>query len=189
MTHTKSLLRLAEMLLLPIGWMLAILASLSLHQTQLGDEHSICGPWGCGPPTSALIAVHSAWAFAILLPALLVPRRFALSRPVGVWASRILLMVGLGGIIGITLWQWLVWMPQAGEWARPFIWKRCAFSIATTIDWPVVQLFFAGILVTPHKRTPNALAATPPTSLPTSVEKFGSSPESVGGSSSKGVIS
>ena len=24
-------------------------------------EHSICGPWGCGPPTSALLGWHGFW--------------------------------------------------------------------------------------------------------------------------------
>ena len=45
-----------------IAWGGACLAVLQpARWPDLFGEHSVCGPWGCGPPMSALVAVHGFW--------------------------------------------------------------------------------------------------------------------------------
>lgn len=51
-----------------------------------------------------------------------------------------LFSAGLTGVLAIVVWQWLVWLPQAGAWSKGYIWQRCGFAVLTAVDWPVVQI-------------------------------------------------
>ena len=129
---------------LPIAWGGILLGVLSLHEGDVANQHSVCGPWGCGPPTSTLVAIHLGWVVALLPPMLYLPFRLNLSAGRVRLLSRFALMFGVVGIAGIFLWQWLVWYPEASEYHRRYIWQRCGFLVAVATDWPLVQMIIAG---------------------------------------------
>ena len=141
------LARFIELMVILVLWFVSIYIAVSLHYVPMGNDHLLCGPWGCGPATSALVAVHLGW-FAILGPPLIyIPYRLAWSlssiRILGAFVAS----CGMIGAAGIVAWQWLVWLPGAGEWSRPYIWHRCGFSIVTAIDWPLIQLVAIGAIL------------------------------------------
>ncbi len=44
-------------------------------------------------------------------------------------------------------------LPQAGEFPRAFLWQRCGFAIATSVDWPLAQLIGIGAILIATSRT------------------------------------
>lgn len=162
-------MRLTEYTGLLIVWGSVLLAALSLHEVQAMKTHSICGVWGCGPPTNALLAIHLSWAVAIWPPLLYVPWRFLWSTLVLKRIRRTLAAIGIGGLVTITVWQWMAWYPDATELQKDFIWHRCGFVILTAVDWPFLELLAAAGL----------LAIVPSKNKPVVVEDE-SMPESVG---------
>lgn len=137
--------RTIELLGLPLLWALGVYGALSLQYSTLANEHAICGPWGCGPTTSALLTMHLAWLAFLAPPMQYFPFRTHLSRKYTQRLSVCFVVVGLAGMTAIVAWQWLFWLPQAGEWSRPYIWHRCGFAIATAVDWPLAQFFVIGV--------------------------------------------
>ena len=60
--------------------------ALSVADFALGSTHSINGPWGCDPPTQALVASRLAWLVGLIPPAVFLGRspgtvRASRSRP------------------------------------------------------------------------------------------------------------
>ena len=139
------LIRNAELLGVPLIWAIGVFGALSLPYSSLVNEHALCGPWGCGPTTSALLAMHVGWLAFLAPPMLYLPFRIHLGRKLTQYLSVCSVVVGLAGMTAIVAWQWLFWLPQAGEWSRPYIWQRCGFAIATAVDWPLTQLLLIGI--------------------------------------------
>lgn len=132
---------------LTVAWFVAMFASISIHQFAFANTHSVCGPWGCGPPNGALLAVHLGWLTAIWPPLVYLPLRFGWNPLLCRQLGRILAATGATGVLGIIAWQWIVWLPQAGEFSRSFIWQRCGFVVATAVDWPLAQLLGIGALL------------------------------------------
>ena len=139
--------RIAHPLAAAMLWGTAVYGALTWLPHASLDEHAVCGPWGCGPPASALLTVHAGWAVALLPPMLYLPWRCGL-------ADRTCCRIGLGifllavaGLSAIVLWQWLVWLPAAGAHAGQYIWQRCGFVILTAVDWPLVILAIGGSLI------------------------------------------
>ena len=148
-----KLLRLAEGVGLILAWFTAMFASISIRQLAFVDSHSICGPWGCGPSTGALIAIHVGWLTALWPPLLYLPWRFDWNYKLCRWMGILMMGTGIIGVLGIVAWQWLVWLPQAGEFSRSFLWQRCGFVVATSVDWPLAQLAGIGAIMTARNRT------------------------------------
>lgn len=143
----SHLLRLTEIVLLPIAWGTILWAALQAKHLASASAHSVCGPWGCGPETSALVAMHAGWLAAIGPPLIYFPYRLKLQRGGVRRLSLGLLAMGMTGIFAIVAWQWLVWLPQAGSWSKEYIWQRCGFAIVTAVDLPLIQLLIlSGIL-------------------------------------------
>lgn len=140
-------MRVLEYTVLPIIWGGLLLAALSMHDMQILNQHSICGPWGCGPPTNALLAIHAGWVVVLWPPLFYLQWRLLLPRRAVKILSTTLIAVGLSGLVGIAIWQWTVWLPNSSEWAQPYVWERCGFAIATASDWPLLQLLMAGGLL------------------------------------------
>ncbi|RMF44006.1 MAG: hypothetical protein D6753_03630 [Planctomycetota bacterium] len=139
--------RIAELVVLPLAWGGTILAALQTQRLIGPTTHSICGPWGCGPETGALVAMHLGWMAILGPPLLYLPLRMRLSpRCVGRLAAG-LVAVAAAGIGAIVAWQWLAWLPSAGAWARPYIWQRCAFAVVTAIDLPLLQVLGLGMIL------------------------------------------
>lgn len=145
---------------LPI-WAAALYGTLNIHTLPASWAHSICGPWGCGPPTEALVACHGFWCvlglpIAAIVAARLDPRQ--LPRLAGV-----LLGLGVLGIVAIGIWEGVTWLPHAAEHQRGYFLQRWMFSIATRVDFPIFQTLLAGVLVLAWSRftraTSNVAAA------------------------------
>lgn len=129
---------------LAVVWGILVFAATQFRHLRILDDHSICGPWGCGPPTPDLIAMHAVWLALLGPPLLYLPRQLGFPLKVIRWVGPTLIAIGLAGILSIVAWQWLVWLPQAGAWSEQYIWQRCLFSVVTTIDWPVFHLLLFG---------------------------------------------
>ncbi len=53
--------RLSQIILFPTIWAALVIASLQTKLLFTESTHSVCGPWGCGPPTGALVTAHADW--------------------------------------------------------------------------------------------------------------------------------
>ena len=118
--------------------------ALSIAQFSGDWGHGVCGPWGCGPPTQALIACHLAWLVILTPPAVLLSRRTARPhRRLGM----AFVLVALAALLAVILYQRATWWSSASQWQRPFFWQRCGFCIVTAIDLPIVQTLVVGVLL------------------------------------------
>ena len=142
-------MRFVELTVLPIAWGSILLVALSLHDTDALNQNSICGVWGCGPPTSALVAIHLGWLVALWPPMFYLPWRLKTASDTNSRIAIALIASGTAGVAGIILWQWLVWLPNASQHAAIYIWQRCAFAVVTAGDWPFVQLLLGGCVLSP----------------------------------------
>ena len=124
-------------------WAVALYGGLQLNRLDLG--HRICGPWGCGPPASALLAVHVGWLLAILPLAVLLPRCV----PSWPWRTIGLAVLGLAiiTVVAVGIADHLRWRELAGDRAMEFAWQRFLFRIATLHGIPMVQLCLLGAVI------------------------------------------
>jgi hypothetical protein len=144
---TMMLFRLGEIIVLPIAWAVLVLGSLQFKLLVSASAHSVCGPWGCGPETAALVAMHAGWLAVIGPPLIYFPLRLKWPKSANRKLSLGLFSAGLTGVLAIVAWQWLVWLPQAGPWSKDYIWQRCGFAIVTAADWPLIPLLIlSGLL-------------------------------------------
>ena len=123
-------------------WAAGLFGCLQLHRLDLG--HSICGPWGCGPPSSALLAMHSSWLILLLPLAWLAPRIW----PRVNWAAFGwgLLWAGVAAILVIGVTDFFSFQSDPAQ--PKYVWQRFLFRLATLPDWPIVQLTLAAALLT-----------------------------------------
>ncbi|MCA9061753.1 MAG: hypothetical protein KDA96_01760, partial [Planctomycetaceae bacterium] len=56
-------------------WAMTFWGTLQLSDAPIFQEHSVCGVWGCGPPTNALLACHLGW-LVFLAPSIPLANRF-----------------------------------------------------------------------------------------------------------------
>ena len=125
------------------AWFGAVWGALQIHKLDLQLEQSICGVWGCGPPTEALIGYHTFWML-LLLPLVVSLRRS--------WPERCQRI----GWITLSLAS-LVLLLQVGfdaiSFARRsgsthYLLERAGFTLATSVDLPVIPvLISAGTLL------------------------------------------
>jgi len=139
-----SLVRTIALLL---TWAAALLAVLWLPPQSHGhlDTHSICGPWGCGPPISSLVAIHGFWLLLLAPPAAVAAVRLP-TRPVrtiGGW----LLAIAVLAIAAVAMWQAVEWLPRFSAQEPTYYWRRVAFVLATLVDWPLLQAAFCGMMM------------------------------------------
>lgn len=128
-------------------WALSLWGTLKLASASSLMGHDICGPWGCGPPASALLACHLGW-LVFLSPLLLFARHVAITHPKQVHTTGYLVALSGGiGILAVGVHQYLTWLPMASEFARGYLWHRWAFVIATLTDVPIVQAILLGLAV------------------------------------------
>ena len=100
-----------------------------------GSGHSICGPWGCGPPLSSLIVWHTFIA-AVVVPA-------------SVWAAfrypafaaaayRPVVAVVFGACLLFVVVNTALWWQTASEFGRQFLFQRMLFAVVAFTDAPVI---------------------------------------------------
>ncbi len=125
--------------LLLVLWSAALYGGLCLNELDLG--HSVCGPWGCGPPSAALLAMHTFWLLT-LVPAAFVAVRIS---PGMEWR-----MIGLGllttAVVAIVMIGVADYFMFQKDYLSPvYVWQRFLYRLATLSDVPVVQLALAGL--------------------------------------------
>lgn len=128
-----------------LTWAAALLAVLWLPPQAHGhlDTHSVCGPWGCGPPISSLVAIHGFWLLLLAPPAIVAALRLP-ARPVGIIGGW-LLAIAVLAIAAVATWQAVEWLPRFAEGEPTHYWRRVAFVLATLVDWPLLQAAFCGL--------------------------------------------
>ena len=126
-----------------VAWGFALTATLSVANSRSDWGHSVCGPWGCGPPLQALVACHAAWIVVLVPPTLLMRRR--LSPGVRWKTGWIVVAIGMVGIIGLGLSESLSWLSHADEWQRRYLPQRIGFKLVTLVDVPLMQLVVVAV--------------------------------------------
>jgi len=116
-------------------------AVLQVHQLEDLFGHSICGPWGCGPPISALIGYHGFWLLLMVLPAWWLKQQLA-SATLQRLGTSLLLVAMVGIVLLLVIDGWQTWQRTA---MRPYLVQRSMFRLATFIDFPLVQLGLIGL--------------------------------------------
>lgn len=126
-------------------WGAALFAVLQVQHLSIGQAHYVCGPWGCGPPPSALLACHGFWLVLLSLPAYVATRLLtpSLLRTGGL----LLLFAGVVGAAGITAWEYAHWYRSVDELKQSYFKERVLFSLGTRIDLPVVETALYGLIV------------------------------------------
>ena len=125
-----------------VVWGFIFLATLSIGQVRADWGHSICGPWGCGPPLPALVACHLSW-LVVLLPLTAIIQTRVDERFLRLLGA-LLMTFGLVGILGIIAYELFTWWPSATEFHRRYLWQRLGFAIVTQIDLPVIESIITG---------------------------------------------
>lgn len=145
-----------------IAWAAVLVATLSIANVPGHWGHSVCGPWGCGPPLQALVACHAAWIVVLLPPTLLLRRK--LSPGVRWKTGWIVLGLGLAGLIALGLSESLSWLNHADEWHRQYLPQRIGFKLVTLVDVPLVQLVVVAVALLARGRCRRATDHSPLTS-------------------------
>ncbi len=147
--------------------------NLRLPGAELFGQHSICGPWGCGPPLSALVIWQGFWM--VLLGG---PVGLAIWTWGDVWVRRIgvaLLGIGLLGVLGIIAYEAATYLPRIADGQPAYFVHRCLFSLVTLIDLPILPLSLAGIVMVCAPQRRRASAALPSAGATTSRNERGAS--------------
>lgn len=128
-----------------IVWGITFWGTLRISDLSLLDSHHVCGVWGCGPPTNALLACHLGW-FVFLMPIIpgLLFNRIRFPK-LTVWSPWLLISAGVAGVMAVGAWEYWVWYPEASETARRYFLHRWMFSVIILTDLPVLELPLVGI--------------------------------------------
>ena len=139
-------------LLLLGAWVAVLFGVLQVHHFESLFGHAICGPWGCGPPVSALIGYHGFWLLLMLLPAWWLKQQLS-SATLRRLGTGLLLMAAVGIVLLLAIDGWQTWQREA---MRSYIVQRCFFRLATFVDFPLVQLGLIGLWLRNSRQTNNS---------------------------------
>ena len=125
-------------------WIAALYGALQIHYVPFNWGNGICGSWGCGPPTQALVAAHGFWFVFVTGPAGFALRSWTAValRSVGI----ALTVVGVLALLVILIQDLFTWLPTFAETVRIYSAERYLFRVTTLIDLPVVPLLLVGIV-------------------------------------------
>ena len=130
-------------------WSVGLYGTLRIHELNLSLGHSICGPWGCGPLTEALIGYHAFW-FVLFLPLGLIAAAFFAPTARRRLGTTILLLGAIGSV-GYMAWDAWGYYQQVGT--TNLLIQRALFALATAIDFPTVQFGVMGFVLMRSPRT------------------------------------
>lgn len=124
--------------LLVVAWLTSIVAVLRADPVLaavVGSGHSICGPWGCGPPLSSLLVWHG-FVTVLLVPSAIIAAKkrpdFAVR-----WAGPLMMVIGLAAATFVAT-NLSIWWNSANDAARGYIFHRALFSLVAFTDAPIV---------------------------------------------------
>ncbi len=135
---------LIQPMVLLVAWVMALYGTLQIHQLPGNWGHGICGSWGCGPPTQALVACHGFWFVFIAGPSGLALQKWSGGTLRGV--SIALTAVGALALLVIGVQDMLSWLPTVAQSIERYSIQRYLFRVITLVDLPVVPLLLAGIV-------------------------------------------
>jgi peroxiredoxin len=145
-------------------WGVATWCILSLHDAPIAREHSICGPWGCGPTIPALLSAHGFWLMVAIPGSLWAGRRLASRRAFALgWAC---LGLGLGGIAAVSLVDRMNWREATHPEARSYATERILFALASTVEVPLIPGIIAGLVLLNAGRRASRKPAYPKLATP-----------------------
>jgi len=122
-------------------WVAAMYGSLQLHHIEASFGHAICGPWGCGPPTMALVGYHAFWLLLIVPPAMVASFYLPADRAIRI--GSILAILGLGALAWVVIADGInFWQTARGS---KYLLQRILFRVATFVDFPLGPLGLAGL--------------------------------------------
>lgn len=130
---------------LVVAWGISVWLVLQLQYLPSDSLHSICGPWGCGPPLPVLVACHGFW-LVILGPPLLAG--CYLWNPN--WQLKVGIMLaslGLLTLIGFGVWEATHWLQQVSEFQKQYFLQRWMFVVGTLVDVPIVETTLCGVVL------------------------------------------
>jgi len=126
-------------------WAVAVWSVLQLHEMPIAREHSICGPWGCGPTIPALLSAHGFWLLVAIPGALWAAKRLTGERAVALgWIG---IGLGVGGIVAVSVGDLLSWPGYARPAGRTLLAQRVLFALATTVEVPLFPTICAGLIL------------------------------------------
>jgi peroxiredoxin len=131
-------------------WGVATYGVLRLEGLSIGPEHSVCGPWGCGPTIPSLAAAHGFWLMVILPAAFWAGRRLPAGRRVA--TGWVLIGLGLGGLAALVVGDLATWLTTVGPELRPYAVRRALFVAATLVEVPLAPMALAGLILVQSAR-------------------------------------
>ena len=140
--NTIRLLRLVASV---IVWGTALFAVLQIGIAHEHAEHthSICGPWGCGPPVAALVSWQGFWLVLVAPIVGLLIRSWPAN-----WlrtGGLVLFAAGIATLVGIVIWEVVTWLPLVEGHPQTYFVQRFFFSVITLSDIPIIPVTLAGI--------------------------------------------
>ncbi len=147
-SESSSLISVRSLILLS-GWALALFGVLQVHQLEGWFGRAICGPWGCGPPVSALIGFHGFWLLLMVLPAWWLKNCLA-SATLHRLGTGLMLVAAVGIMLLLAVDGWKSWHQEA---MRSYRMQRSLFRLATFVDFPLVQLGLIGLWLRSSRRS------------------------------------
>ena len=135
---SRTLARVIVLGLILSAWGSLLWGALALTQGTASQAHSICGVWGCGPPTQVLIGCHAFWFVLLGLPAGVGIRTLSGSclqhLGKGLLLTSVLLILA---VCAVDLWNW--W-PGASEQQRNYVLRRIGFAAITNVEIPGLEV-------------------------------------------------
>jgi len=126
------------------AWAAALYGVLQIRHLTGAWDHVVCGPWGCGPPLSSLVAYHGFWFVLLGGGALLAAKT---------WSRRALRNVGFGLILGSVVallalvgWDLVSWLPLVADTPDKHLLQRALFVVLTSVDVPATAIGLTGVI-------------------------------------------
>ena len=128
---------------LVVAWGISVWLVLQLQYLPSDSLHSICGPWGCGPPLPVLVACHGFWLVILGPPLALGCWLWSPNRQLKV--GIMLASLGLLTLIGFGVWEATHWLQQVSEFQKQYFLQRWMFVVGTLVDVPIVETALSGV--------------------------------------------
>jgi hypothetical protein len=143
--HETSRKVFAKVVMGLVAWAAGLFGVLQLGLVTVhgAHAHGICGPWGCGPPLSALIAWHSFWLLLVAAPTGLLIRFWPADRLR--LLGMVLTLAAVLSLLGVGVWEAATWLPKVPDGQPTYFVQRYLFSVVTLVDLPVIPVGLAGL--------------------------------------------
>lgn len=128
-----------------VVWAALLFGALSMAVMPLDWGHSVCGIWGCGPPTHVLAACHLSWLVILTPLSALVATRF--SAPTVVRTAFFLVAGSVAVMLSFLAYEAITWLPQSNSFQAGFFWRRWLFVMVTMVDVPVFETLLLGLIL------------------------------------------